>query len=80
MKTLHKQYIRSLIMEVLYDDDIRYRMNGFLDDVKTRTGEDIDEFEAMEAYEQEIERINKMFCYPQQSTQDDATTVPGGMS
>ena len=73
MKTSHKQYIRCLIMEVLYDEDIRYRMDLFLDSVEQRTGDAIDQFEAMQFYEQEVERINKMFYYPQQSTESTGT-------
>ena len=53
-------------MERLYDENIRYRMDSFLDNVEQRTGDAIDQFEAMQFYEQEVERINKMFCYPQQ--------------
>ena len=64
MKQAHKQYIRSLIIELLYDEDIRHKLPSFIDKVQNKTGDVIDEFEAMEFYEQEVERINKLFCYP----------------
>ena len=73
MKTSHKQHIRCLMMERLYDEEIRYRMDSFLDSVEQRTGDIIDTFEAMEFYEQEVERINKMFRYPQQGTEVTGT-------
>lgn len=65
MKKSHKQHIRAFILELLYDKDIRCRMSEFLDRVKKSTGEKIDDFEAMEFYEQEVQRINKYFYYPE---------------
>jgi hypothetical protein len=67
MKTQDKQTIRAFILELLYDEDVRHRLDGI-------QGLEADPFEAMLFYEQEVERINKMFCYPAMPTQDTATT------
>ena len=64
MKNPHKKFVRAFIMELLYDQDVRLRLDSFSDSVKQLFGEDLDSFEAMEFYEQEVERINKMFYYP----------------
>ena len=48
MKTSSKHCIRTFILELLYDEDIRQRMDEFLDRVQKSTGENIDSFEAME--------------------------------
>lgn len=63
MKNSHKQSVRAFIMELLKDDDIRYRLNSWRHSVKDN-GLELDSFEAMEFYEKEVERINKMFYYP----------------
>ena len=65
MKKSHKQHIRAFILELLYDEDIRYRMSEFLDRVEKSTGENVDDFEAMEFYEQEVQRINRHFYFPE---------------
>jgi hypothetical protein len=59
MKTQDKQTIRAFILELLYDEDVRYKLDSI-------QGVEADPFEAMQFYEQEVERINKMFCYPSQ--------------
>ena len=51
-------------MEILHDENIRYRLLDWEDSEKDR-GLDLDNFEAMEFYEKETERINKMFFYPE---------------
>jgi hypothetical protein len=72
MKTQDKQTVRAFILELLYDEDVRHRLDGI-------QGLDADPFEAMLFYEQEVERINKMFCYPTMPTQDTATNHFGRM-
>jgi hypothetical protein len=64
MKNSHKQSIRAFIMELLYDEDIRYRLLSWENSEKDK-GLELNSFEAMEFYENEVERINKMFFYPQ---------------
>ena len=51
-------------MELLKDDDIRYRLNSWAYSEMDK-GLELDKFEAMEFYEKEVERINKMFFYPE---------------
>jgi hypothetical protein len=68
MKTQDKQTIRAFILELLYDEDVRHK----LDSIQVL---EADPFEAMLFYEQEVERINKMFCYPAMPTQDTASTT-----
>jgi hypothetical protein len=74
MKTQHKESIRNFILQQLEHDDIRLMLDSWIDSEKNQTGAEIDDFEAMLFYEQEVERINKMFCYPTMPTQDTATT------
>ena len=64
MKNSHKQSVRVFIMELLKDDDIRYRLNSWAHSEMDK-GLELDKFEAMEFYEKEVERINKMFYYPE---------------
>jgi hypothetical protein len=64
MKNSHKQSVRVFIMELLKDDDIRYRLNSWTHSEMDK-GLELDKFEAMEFYEKEVERINKMFFYPE---------------
>ena len=64
MKNSHKQSIRVFIMELLKDDDIRYRLDSWEHSERDK-GLEINSFEAMEFYEKEVERINKMFFYPE---------------
>ena len=64
MKNSHKQSVRVFIMELLKDDDIRYRLNSWAYSEMDK-GLELDKFEAMEFYEKEVERINKMFFYPE---------------
>ena len=51
-------------MGLLKDDDIRYRLNSWAHSEMDKDLE-LDKFEAMEFYEKEVERINKMFFYPE---------------
>jgi hypothetical protein len=64
VKHSHKQSIRVFIMEILHDENIRYRLLTWEDSEKDK-GLDLDSFEAIEFYEKEVERINKMFFYPE---------------
>ena len=64
MKNSHKQSVRVFIMELLKDDDIRYRLDSWVHSEMDK-GLELDKFEAMEFYEKEVERINKMFFYPE---------------
>jgi hypothetical protein len=64
VKHSHKQSIRVFIMEVLHDENIRHRLLVWEDFEKDK-GLDLDSFEAIEFYEKEVERINKMFFYPE---------------
>lgn len=62
MKQSHKNQIRSFIIHQLYElDDLRLK----LDDLALTHS--IDTFETVEFYEQEVERINKLFNYPGQN-------------
>ena len=72
MKTQDKQTIRAFILKLLYDEDVRHKLDSI-------QGLEADPFEAMQFYEQEVERINKMFCYPAMPTQDTATNHPWRM-
>lgn len=65
MKTSHKQFIRAFIVELLSDEDVRHRLDALSDSVKLRTGEDLDPFAAIQFYEQEVSRIEKLFNYPE---------------
>lgn len=65
MKTSHKQFIRAFIVELLGNEDVRHRLDALSDSVKLRTGEDLDPFDAIQFYEQEVSRIEKLFNYPE---------------
>lgn len=56
MKRQHKTEIRKFLYERLFDEGLRWD----LADMCEKAG--IDEFEAIETYEQEADRIRKMFC------------------
>jgi hypothetical protein len=56
MKRQHKTEIRKFLYERLFDEGLRWD----LADMCEQAG--IDEFEAIETYEQEADRIRKMFC------------------
>jgi hypothetical protein len=61
MKKAHKDEVRCFIINQLYDiDDLRLKLDGLADTY------DMDSFEVMEFYENEVERINKLFNYPAQ--------------
>lgn len=78
MKKQHKESIRHFLLAQLEHDDIRLMLDSWIDAEKTLNGEEIDDLEAMEFYEQEVQRIRKLFClwdqYP--APQVTATTQP----
>jgi hypothetical protein len=59
MKQSQKHEIRLFILTQLLEmDDLRWKLDEVADTY------DIDSLEAMEFFEQEVERINKLFNYP----------------
>jgi hypothetical protein len=66
MKQSEKASIRKFILAQLEHDNIRMILGEWLDKEKEISGNDIDPFEAMVFYEDQVDRIDKMFCYPNQ--------------
>jgi len=62
MKTQHKESIRNFILQQLEHDDIRLMLDSWVDSENSQTGAEIDDFEAIEFYEREVQRIRKLFC------------------
>ena len=62
MKKQHKESIRYFLLAQLEHDDIRLMLDSWVDASKNLNSEQIDDFEAMEFYEQEVQRIRKLFC------------------
>ena len=61
MKTKHKEAVRHFILQqILNSDDYRWRLHQLAED------HNMDPFEAIECFEHEVDRINKLFCYPGQ--------------
>ncbi len=59
MKQSQKHEVRLFILTQLREmDDLRWKLDGLADTY------DIDPLEAMEFFENEVERINKLFNYP----------------
>jgi len=59
MKKTHKDEVRLFILTQLLEmDDLRWKLDGLADTY------DMDPMEAMEFFETEVERINKLFNYP----------------
>lgn len=59
MKQSQKNEIRSFILTQLWEmNDLRLKLDKLADTY------DIDSFETIEFFEQEVERINKLFNYP----------------
>lgn len=68
MKNTQKQEVRLFILTQLKEmDDLRWKLDEVADTY------DIDSLEAMEFFEQEVERINKLFNYPAEQLKE---TVP----
>jgi hypothetical protein len=61
MKQSQKNEVRLFILTQLREmNDLRWKLSELAED------NDIEPLEAMEFYEQEVERINKLFNYPEQ--------------
>jgi hypothetical protein len=61
MKKSHKDEVRLFILTQLREiNDVRWKLSELAED------NDIESLEVMEFYEQEVERINKLFNYPGQ--------------
>jgi hypothetical protein len=59
MKMSQKNEIRLFILTLIEEsEDLRWKLDGLADTY------DMDSFETMEFFEQEVERINKLFNYP----------------
>ena len=68
MKNTQKHEVRLFILTQLKEmDDLRWKLDEVADTY------DIDSLEAMEFFEQEVERINKLFNYPAEQLEE---TVP----
>ena len=64
MKKNQKNEIRLWILTQLAEiDELRWKLDELADVY------DIDSLETMEFFEQELERINKLFCYPAEQQQ-----------
>jgi len=62
MKKSQKDEVRLFILTQLWEmDELRWKLDGLADTY------DIDFLEAMEFFEQEVDRINKLFNYPGQN-------------
>ena len=59
MNTKQKNQIRKFIVDQLYK-----MVENRVDFVDHCESMGIDAFEGMEGFEREVERINKLFCYP----------------
>jgi DNA integrity scanning protein DisA with diadenylate cyclase activity len=60
MKKSQKNEIRLYIIQLLTENqNVRWQISELAED------NDMDSLEAMEFFEQEVERINKMFNYPE---------------
>jgi hypothetical protein len=66
MKRNQKNEIRLFILTLIQEsDDLRGKLDGLADTY------DMDPLEAMEFFEQEVERINKLFNYPDIQLEND---------
>ena len=64
MKKNQKNEIRLWILTQLTEiNELRWKLDEFAN------AHDIDSLETMEFFEQELERINKLFCYPAEQQQ-----------
>jgi len=61
MKLRHKEAVRRFILQQLLESEAyRWRLDQLAKD------HDMDPFETVECFEQEVDRINKLFNYPGQ--------------
>jgi len=64
MKKNQKNEIRLWILTQLAEiDELRWKLDEFAN------AHNIDSLETMKFFEQELERINKLFCYPAEQQQ-----------
>ena len=65
MKNTHKQEVRLFILTQLKEiNDLRWKLSELAED------NGIDHLEAMEFFENEVERINKLFNYPAEQLEE----------
>jgi hypothetical protein len=63
-----KNEVRLFILTQLWEtDDLRWKLDELADTY------DIDSLEAMEFFENEVERINKLFNYPAEQLKESVT-------
>jgi hypothetical protein len=68
MKQSQKHEVRLFILTQLWEmDDLRWKLDELADTY------DIDPLEAMEFFENEVERINKLFNYPAEQLKETVT-------
>jgi hypothetical protein len=68
MKSAQKHEVRLFILTQLWEmDDLRWKLDELADTY------DIDSLEAMEFFENEVERINKLFNYPAEQLKESVT-------
>jgi hypothetical protein len=68
VKQSQKNEVRLFILTQLWEmDDLRWKLDGLADTY------DIDSLEAMEFFENEVERINKLFNYPAEQLKESVT-------
>ena len=68
MKQSQKNEVRLFILTQLWEtDDLRWKLDELADTY------DIDSLEAMEFFENEVERINKLFNYPAEQLKESVT-------
>lgn len=68
MKQSQKNEVRLFILTQLREmNDLRWKLSELAED------NGIESLEAMEFFEQEVERINKLFNYPAEQLEEDVT-------
>ena len=68
MRQSQKNEVRLFILTQLWEtDDLRWKLDELADTY------DIDSLEAMEFFENEVERINKLFNYPAEQLKESVT-------
>jgi hypothetical protein len=66
MKLSHKNEIRLYLLQLLTENqDVRWQLSELAED------EGMDSVEAMEFFEHEVSRINKLFNYPELQLSND---------
>lgn len=70
MKKQHKDKIRLFILNRLYDEGTQVMLNELCYDEEIE-----DLFGAREFFEEQVERINKLFNYPEIRLEEDVPTI-----